>query len=142
MSAKAAFAGSTFSEEDVLSASLGYYYDLEKLEEVNLNDTEVLKLFLKSRSKETSYYRIESFINKETLLPIKRVYYSFSNQKIKELKVLEIRKNKKKVEYIHLIMYDSLRNGTYAEVTMKNFEFPQELDDRMFTKRYMEIATQ
>jgi len=142
ISAKAAFAGSTFSEEDILSASLGYFYDLEKVEEVNLDGRKVLKLFLKSRSKETSYYRIESFIDKKTLLPIKRTYYSFSNQKIKELKVIEIRKNKKGVEYIHLIMYDSLRKGTYAEVIMKDFEFPKRLDNRMFTKRYMEIATQ
>ena len=142
MSAKAAFSGSTLSEEDVLSAALGNYYDLEKVEKTKLNGQKVLKLFLKSRSKETSYYRIESYINAKTLLPIKREYFSFSNQKIKEMEFIEIKKKGNKTEYIHFIMYDSLRKGTYTDVIMQNFTIFHNLDNRMFTKRYMEIATQ
>lgn len=142
VSAKAAFAESDFTEEDVLNASLGYYYDLEKVEETELNGEKVLKLNLKSRSKKNAYYRIESFINEKTLLPVKRNYYSFSNQKIRELQVDVIKKEGGKIQYVHLTMYNSLRKGTYTGVTMQDFEFPKNLDDRMFTKRYMEIATQ
>ncbi len=140
MSAKASFGESVFTEEDVLSTSLGYYYNLEKVEDVELNGKKVLKLSLKSHIKKTAYYRIESFIDKKTLLPIKRNYYSFSNQKIKELDVIEIRKKNNKLQYAHLIMHDSLRKGRYTEVEFKNFEYPEKLSDRMFTKRYMEIA--
>lgn len=140
MSAKASFAESVFSEEDILSTSLGYYYNLEKVEEVELNGKKALKLLLKSPTKKTAYYRIESFIDEKTLLPIKRCYYSFSNQKIKEMDVIEIRKKDNKLQYAHLIMYDALRKGRYTEVEFKDFEYPDDLDDRMFTKRYMEIA--
>ena len=141
-SAKASFEASTFTEEDLLSSSLGYFYKLGKIEEVELNGQKALELFLKSRSKKTAYYRIESFINRKTLLPIKRIYYSFSNQKIKVEKIIKIIKKNNKLQYLHLIMYDSLIKGRYSDIVMKNFEYPDNLDDRIFTKRYMEIATQ
>ncbi len=142
ISAKAAFAESTLAEEDLLSVSLGYYYNLEKVEEVELDGRKVLKLTLKSPSKETAYYKIESFIDSETFLPIKRYYYSFSNHKIREMKVIEIKKEGEKTKYIRFVMYDLLRKGTYTEVEIKDFEYFSDLSDKMFTKKYMEIAVE
>jgi len=140
MSAKASFSESVFTEEDVLSTSLGYYYNLERVDEVELNGIKVLKLSLKSLIKKTAYYRVESFIDSKTFLPIKRIYYSFSNHKIKELNVVEIKKKDNILQYVHMIMYDSLRKGRYTEVEFKDFEYLDNLSDRIFTKRYMEIA--
>ena len=142
VSAKAAFEASTFSEEDLLSSSLGYFYKLDKVEETQLNGQKVLELFLTTRSNKNAYYRIESFISEETLLPIERVYYSFSNQKIKVEKIIDVKKKDGRLEYLHLIMYDSLIKGRYSDIVMQNFEYPENLDDRMFTKAYMEAATQ
>ncbi len=141
-SAKASFEASTFSEEDLLSSTLGYLYKLEKVEKVKLGGKEALELFLAARSDRNAYYRIDSYINEQTLLPIERDYYSFSDQKIKVEKFIEIRKKDNKLQYLHLVMYDSLIKGRYTDVVMQNFEYPNRLDDRMFTKRYMEIATQ
>lgn len=140
ISAKASFSESAFSEEDILSTSLGYYYNLEKVEKTELNEKQVLKLSLKSPTKKTAYYRIESFIDEKTLLPIKRLYYSFSDQKIKELDIIKIIKEGNKLKYLHLIMYDALRKGCYTEVEMSNFEYTLTLSDKMFTKKYMEMS--
>ncbi len=121
--------------------SLGFFYNFESASDVIYEEKKAVQINLKSPSKSTSYYRIESVIDAETFLPLARYYYSYSNQKIKEMKVNEIRKGKK-IEYVKLTMYDLLKKGTYTEVEMKDFEFPANLDDKMFTKRYMELASE
>jgi len=119
---------------------LGYYYNLAKTEEIVENDKKMLKLSLVSPSKETAYYKIDAYIDAETYLPIKRYYYSFSGEKIKELKIDELKKDKSGLSYVKMTMTDLLRKGVYTIVEMQNFKNNIDLNDRMFSKKYMEIA--
>lgn len=140
ISAKANFSNSVFSEEDILNSSLEYYYRLMNLENAKINGKKVLKLSLINRSDDTAYKRIDAFIDPETYLPVKRDYYSFSDQKIKELIVKDIRIRDGQLEYVCLIMYDLLRKGRYTKLEMKDIKYLNHLPDRMFTRKYLEIA--
>jgi len=140
MSARAMFLDSTFTQEDIMNSTLNYLYKVEKTETVTLNQTRYYKLYLKAKSKKTAYYRIITYINADSLLPLKRDYFSFSNQKIKEMKILNIIRSKGKTKEISLSVYDTLRPGRYTKVRFYDIDTGVNLPDRMFTERYMELA--
>ncbi len=142
ISAKANFSGSTFTEEDILSTSLAYYYNLTNVQTVNVENRQLIKLTMLSKSDETAYKKIESFIDENTYLPVTRYYYSYSNQRIKELNIKDIVRRDGKLVKAKFVMKDLLRQGVYTELYIKNVEYLDDLPDRMFTKKYMEIASE
>lgn len=142
ISAKANFSGSVFSEEDILSTSLAYFYNLDHTEEIVLEGIKTIKLTLLTKSKNNAYSKIEMFIDAETFVPIKRYYYSYSGLKIKEMIVKDIKMDNGKLKYAEITMVDLLRNGRYTEIIFDNIQHLKDIPDRMFTKKYMEIASE
>lgn len=140
ISARAMFLNSVFTQEDIMNTTLNYLYRVDKVETVKYKSIKYYKLSLISRNNNSAYYRIETFINAKNFLPLKRDYYSYSNNKIKEMEIKSIKRESGKTKSVSLIVYDTLRPGRYTKVIFYNINKDVNLPDRMFTKKYMELA--
>lgn len=140
VSAKVAFQNTLLSQEDVMNTKLANFYDLESYEKTVKNGRKIYVLHLTARSREVAYYRIISYIDAESYLPVKREYFAFSGQKIKELIVDKIEFHEGRLSCLAFTIYDILRPGYFARVMFSDFDYSRALEDRMFTRTYMRAA--
>ncbi len=137
VSAKSAFFNTILSQEDIMSTNLSTFYKVEKKENITINGKDVISLHLVGKSKKVAYYRIILNLEKETLKPISRKYFSYSKKLIKEMEVnnLEYDSNNN-IQKIKMTIKDSLRDGSYVEVYMDNFQI-KKFPNNMFTQIYL-----
>ncbi len=141
VSAKVAFYNSLLTMEDVLNSKLATYYDLKEWEKSYFEGEEYYILRLQAKTKMVAYYRINIFIRPDNFLPVKREYFSYSGQKIKEMIFEEIHLNQAgKTELIKFTMYDSLREGHYTKVTISEIEY-KPIPDLYFQRSYLKAIT-
>jgi|SRR5690554_295290 len=141
VSAKVAFHNSLLTLEDVLNTKLATYYDLEEWEKANFEGEEYYILRLQAKTQMVAYYRINILIRPDNLLPVKREYFSYSGQKIKEMVFEEIQLNQAgKTELIKFTMYDSLREGYYTKVTISEIKY-KPIPELYFQRSYLRAIT-
>lgn len=141
ISSKVAFFKSTFSQEDILSTQLSNYYELSGYEKTEENGRMLLVLSLEAKSGNVAYQKIRNFIDPDTFQPVRREYYSYSGQMVKVMEIQKIEYNQeKKLSYLELTMYDSLRSGYYSHVFFNSFDYSVDISDKLFTIAYMKYA--
>lgn len=140
LSAKVAFQGSTLSQEDIMNTSLAKLYNLQSYEEGLLDGKKVYILHLTARTKEVAYHRIVSYIDVESHELIKRDYFTFSGDKVREMIVNEIRKENGEHKAVGFTFYDTLRPGYYTKVKIDDFSYHIEAPETYFTRSYMKAV--
>ena len=141
VSARVAFYNSLLSQEDVLSTKLAVFYDLTDWERTKVDGRECYLLRLAAKTQAVAYYRIDSYIDVDSYLPVKREYYSFSGDKIKEMIFGEIKFGQDgRPDLIRFTMYDTLRKGYYTKVTISDIEYIS-LPDTYFHRSYLKAIT-
>lgn len=138
-SAKETFQNSVFSQEDVLNAQLANFYFVKGYEELEEAGQTLYVLDLQARSQEVAYNRIKSYIDTETYYPVRREYFSFAGDLIKELVVEDIKVEDGMLALYEFTMYDTLRQGYYSRVTMKDFNYETDIPDTYFTRSFMRL---
>ncbi len=140
ISAKASFGNSVLSSEDIVGGRLEKYYKADSLATVQDNGKDFIVLTVVAKSKDVAYKKIESYLEPGTYAPVKRRYYAFSGKQIKEMTFEEIGFKDGKQSLLKITMYDSLREGWYTKVTQYDFDYSQEVPDKMFTRMYLRMA--
>lgn len=141
VSARVAFYDSLLSLEDVLSTKLAVFYDVDGWEKAELDGRQCYLLHLLAKNKTVAYYRIDSYIDAAGYLPVKREYYSYSGQKIKEMIFEEFRFGRDgRPELIRFTMHDSLRSGYYTKVTISDIKYTM-IPDSHFHRNYLRMIT-
>lgn len=79
------FSNSDFSNTDILSPRLSNEYDPKLIGTEKLNGEESYKLELLARDESTPYAKIIYWIRKSDYFPLRRDYYTFSQQLLKRL---------------------------------------------------------
>lgn len=79
------FSNSDFSNADILSPRLSNEYDAKLVGTEKLNGEESYKLELLAREESTPYAKIIYWIRKSDYFPLRRDYYTFSQQLLKRL---------------------------------------------------------
>lgn len=137
VSARVNFFQSVLSQEDVMSAMLSNFYSIEKTEEVIDNGRALYRMTLVSSAKRSSYAKIVADIDAQTLLPVHRSFYSYSEQLVKEMIIDEIKKENGKMQYVRFRVIDMLRPQIYSTVTMDSFDESVKLSESNFSISYL-----
>lgn len=136
-SARDSFENSILTQEDVLNAQLENFYYVEGYEKIEEKGQKLYVLDLRAKSQEVAYNRIKSYIDTETYFPVRQEYFSFAGDLIKELVVEEFEVEEGKLALYEFTMYDTLREGYYSRVTMKDFDYQKDIPDTYFTRSFM-----
>jgi outer membrane lipoprotein-sorting protein len=88
ISGRSNFSGSDFSNTDILSVGLAKDYQAKLLGTEKYNGIDAYKLELLAKSEEVTYAKIIYWVDKATLIPLKRDFYTISGHLLKTL-VLE-----------------------------------------------------
>ncbi len=137
VSARTNFYQTVLSQEDVMSSMLSYLYNTQTVEETELDGKNVYKLTLLAKEKRCTYSKIITYIDVETLLPVKRLFYSYSDQLIKESIIEEVNKENGKMKYVRFRVVNSSNTSNYSIVEMKDFDDEYEITDEMFSVGYL-----
>lgn len=134
------FMGSDLSYEDMESlGNSGFLkdYDIEKLNDSMLKDKEVYHLRLTPTNQDMSYSKLEMYVDKDLFLPLKIDYYIDDDTLLKTLTTYD----HQEVNGYNLAMRMEMENvegGSKTILKIKNVEFPEELEDEIFTIRNLE----
>lgn len=138
VSARVNFQQSILSQEDVMSSALSTFYNIESLAEETAEDgRELYVMTLLAKNNRVAYAKIVAHIDRNTLLPVVRYYYSQSGQKIKELHILDIQKEGEQLSSVQIKVIDALKPDNYAIVVMDEFDTEIQIRDFWFTQQYM-----
>ena len=138
VSAKTNFYKTVLSQEDVMSSMLSSFYEIEKVEEVVESDNTIYRMTLNAKEKRSSYATIVADIDSETYLPIKRLYYSYSGQLVKEFLIEEIKKNENgELDFVRFKVTDMIKPQYYSIVIMDQFDTTYEIPENMFSVPYL-----
>lgn len=140
MSARAVFLDTVFTQEDVMYTTLSRLYAPSSMKEVTWKGKECYLLTLVPNDEGNAYARIEAYVDKATLYPVRRVYYSYGGHPIKELEVIQIRKEGSGTSYVELVVRDLVRKGMSTRVVFDEIDVTADMPDRMFTPEYLEYA--
>jgi hypothetical protein len=141
VSAKVAFGNSTLTQEDVMGGKLENYYNVESLEATQENGKNLAVLTLTAKSNTVAYQKIVNFLDPATYFPVKRFYYAFSGQQIREMVFEDVQLKDGKLNLMKFTMYDSLRKGWFTKTTMSDFDYSKAVPDTIFTRMYLKLAT-
>ncbi|MFW6128644.1 MAG: outer membrane lipoprotein-sorting protein [Candidatus Aminicenantaceae bacterium] len=131
-SKKESFMGSDFSYYDMGTSGFSEFYNSSLLKEDDMNW--VLKL-KKKPGKDKPYKSLKMWVSKESGLPWKTEMYDDSGKLWKET----IQEVKQKGDYwipVQITMKDK-KNGSYTVMTMEDISVDQNLDDSIFTTRFL-----
>lgn len=117
------------------------FYNLESCKTSQENGKDLYILTLTAKSKEVAYNKIISYLDPNTYYPIKREYYAFSGQKVKEMFFEDIQLKDGNLALLKFTMYDSLRKGFYSKVIINEFDYSKTIPDTYFTRMYLKLAT-
>jgi outer membrane lipoprotein-sorting protein len=141
-SARANFFGSLFSQEDVMSSRLSSLYTIQSVSTVKIGQQDAIQLTLIGKIKDVAYGEIRLFLDASSKMPLRREYYAFSGQKIKELTVDKLELDATGLPTrIELTMNDTIRRGQATKAVMSNFD-RSPIPSNYFTRNYLRIITQ
>lgn len=141
-SAKAQFAASLFTQEDVMSRQLAALYNVQSLEEARLDGSSVYLLSLVGKTKDVAYKEIKLYLNKESGHPLLRDYYSHSGQLIKQLKIDKLELDDVgRPRRLELTMHDALRKGRGTRAFLSFTEY-KKVNDLYFSRSYLKVLTE
>lgn len=135
------FMGSDLTYEDMEAlgnVGFGSDYEVELLGTKKLedheNDSYLLELI--PNGEEISYSKLEMYVDKEFFLPLKINYYIDGNLS----KVLKTSKHEQiDGNYLALVMeMKNVEKGSKTTLKVKNVEFPEEIENEIFTVRNLE----
>ena len=141
VSAKVAFGNSTLSQEDVMGGKLGNYYHAESLDTIRENGQDLAVLTLIAKSNAVAYQKIVNWVDPVTYFPVKRLYYAFSGQQVREMIFEDVQLKDGKLDLMKFTMYDTLRKGWFTKATLSHFDYSKEVPDAVFTRMYLKLAT-
>ena len=134
-----AFMGSDLTYEDMESlGNTGFSndYDVEKLSDSEIEDKEIYHLSLIPTDNDISYSKLEIYVDKDLFLPLKIDYYN-NDELFKILKTFE----HQEVNGYNIAMrmeMENIESGSKTILKISNVEFPEELEDEIFTIRNLE----
>lgn len=141
VAASQAFFSSTFSMEDVVSTQLAQFYDVAGMAESVFDGKPCHVLTLEARVPKVAYKRILCYIEKGTMKPLQREYFTYSGTLVRRLVFNEQRNGPGgRLEYLRLTMYDALRPRFSSSVVFSAFDYETPVKDSMFTIPYMKQA--
>ncbi len=141
VSARSAFYESLFSLEDILNSKLANFYELDSWEQLQENGKAYYLLHLRAKSLQEAYGTITSQIDAVTFLPVKREYYAYSGQKIKEMVFDDFSFQKDgDLTSVSFTMHDTLIEGYYSRVCIDNIEH-KAIKDNYFNRNFLKIIT-
>lgn len=135
------FMGSDLSYEDMEAlGNTGFSkdYDIERLEDKTIEgfEQETYYLRLIPKEKDVTYSKLEMYVDKEQFLPLKINYYQDENL----VKVLTT-SDHEEIDGKNMAMVMEMKNidsGSKTILKIKDVEFPEEMQDGLFTVRYLE----
>lgn len=141
-SAKAQFANTLFTQEDVLSRQLSALYRVASVEEREVDGLPAYLLSLSGKGKDAVYREIRVFLSRETGFPLRREYYSHSGQLVKRLTIdaLEL-DGEGRPKRIEMTMADTIRKG-YSTRAVLDFTQYAAVDERYFSRAYLKVVTE
>lgn len=137
-SAKMAFNDTLFTQEDILNTMFSTLYNVESSKEVVYEGKEVLKVVLQGKNKKVAYKTIVFYVDRVTLIPIVREYYSYSGKLIKKMIIEDIKYKDGKLDYLKIVMKDQIRTNRSSIAEFTDFEYI-EVPKKYFTRSYMKI---
>ncbi len=134
------FMGSDLTYEDMQAiGNTGFTkdYNAKFINETELDDKKAFHLELLPVNKEISYKKLEIWVDSDNYLPLKIEYYNKSNKLEKVLltyghKIVDGRWTAAKMAMENVI------KGSKTELLVNEIDFTKEIDDRIFTTRYLE----
>ena len=121
------FMGTTLNYGDVIALDLSYDYEISDTKE---NTTNIV-LTLKPKKNSGGYAKISLVLDKKTMLPISRHYYSLSGILLKSCKFKEIKSDGGKVTFIREVFEEPLKKQKTI-VTISNIKRDSKLKNRFF----------
>jgi outer membrane lipoprotein-sorting protein len=141
-SAKAQFANTLFTQEDVMSRQLSTLYSVVSIEEKDLEGIPVYELILRGKTKDVAYREIRAFFSRKTGFPLRREYYSFSGQLVKRLSIEKLETDAAgRPMRVEMTMTDSIRKG-YSSRAVLDFTRYAPVDERYFSRAYLKVLTE
>jgi outer membrane lipoprotein-sorting protein len=134
------FQQSTLSQEDVMNTMLSNNYRVVRGEMAVFNGNSCYKLELESNKRGAAYSAITAYINAETLLPVKREYYSRSGLLCREMLIQEIQVSPNgEVENVKFVFSDVLAANKNSLVTFSNITRNNSFPSSWFTINYLKL---
>jgi hypothetical protein len=137
VSAKTNFGNSTLSAEDIIGGRLENFYNVDNMTTTKEKDKDFVVLTVVAKSKDVAYKKIENYLDPVTYAPVKRLYYAFSGKQVKEMTFDEIGFKDGKQSSLKITMYDSLRKGWFTKMSQYDFDYSQEVPDKIYTRMYL-----
>jgi outer membrane lipoprotein-sorting protein len=132
------FEQSTLSQEDVMNTMLSTNYAISEGQTVNLDGRQCYRLSLVSSNRNAAYARINAYIDVETLLPVKREYYSRAGLLCREMVVKDIQLTPGgQASLIKFDFIDKLTAGRTSTVTFNAIEKRDSFPSSWFTVNYL-----
>ena len=124
-----------------MGGKLGNYYEAESLETIRENGKDLAVLTLTAKSNAVAYQKIVNFVDPVTYFPVKRFYYAFSGQQVREMIFEDIQLKDGKLNLMKFTMVDSLRKGWFTKAVLSDFDYSKAVPDTVFTRMYLKLAT-
>lgn len=137
-SAKVAFNGSLFTQEDILNSMFSNFYTVESSVISEYMNKEALKVTLVGKNKKVAYKTLVFYVDPVSYVPFAREYYSYSGKLIKRMTIDEIEYDSGNLKYLKLTMYDLIRTGLKETMEFNNIVY-ETVPQKYFTKSYMKI---
>jgi outer membrane lipoprotein-sorting protein len=141
-SAKAQFSNTLFTQEDVMSSQLSALYFAESVEKKELDGITVFLVSLAGKAEDVAYKRILLYLERESGLPLRREYYSFSGQLVKYLTVDKLDRDARgRPLRLEMTMADSLRKGSGTRAVLDFLDYGK-ADPKYFSRSYLKVVTE
>lgn len=137
-SAKVAFNGSLFTQEDILNSMFSHFYSVESSEEVEYHGRDALKVTLVGKNRKVAYKTLIFYVDPQTLIPIAREYFSYSGKLIKRITIDEVTYKDGLLTYLKLTMHDLIRTNITNTAEFTNIQY-KSVPKKYFTKNYMKV---
>jgi len=133
------FEQSTLSQEDVLNTMLSTNYAIADGQAVRLeNGVSCYRLELASKNKNAAYAKINAYIDANTLVPVKREYYSRAGLLCREMVMNEIQLTPNgQASLIKFDFKDTLTAGKTSTVTFSGIVKKDSFPSSWFTVNYL-----
>ena len=137
VSASAAFMNTTVSQEDIMNSTLSRIYQVGNGAQIELDGITCYRIELVPKEKDAAYKKIVAIINKDTNQLVKREYYSYTGDLVKELLVDDVQKSTSGISRIQFTIIDVLHTGVSTQLIFENIDSKAPISDQMFDIKHL-----
>ncbi len=131
--------GSDISYEDMMeSGSWLDAYDAEVTGAETTQGRDCWVLELQAKREDVSYPKRKVWVDKETLVPVRQELFALSGVKLKSWLMLDPVQHDDRWYPTRMVIDDALQEGSYTEMRFSDMEFSVELEDEVFSMRWLE----